>query len=490
MLEFEAATDTKRAELGQFLSPPHVADLMASFFDPLPDEIELLDPGAGAGALTAAIVRRVCSESHPPQRIRVTVFEVDTALVSRLENTLADCKRLCRRTGIEFSACVRNEDFIEASVPVIRRELFMRPLPLFNLAIVNPPYRKIRSDSHARLLLRSAGIETVNLYTAFLALVVRLLSPGGQLVSITPRSFCNGPYFRPFREDFLSRMSLRRLHVFESRSAAFSGDGVLQENVILHAVKYTKPPATVVVSTSSGAPGCPLAARRVAFSCVLRPGDRELFIHLPAEERAAIDRNALLQLPATLADLGISVSTGRVVDFRARPFLRLEPSPKTAPLIYPCHFNGWFVRWPKRDARKPNAILRCDATADLLVPAGVYVLVRRFSAKEERRRLLACIFDPHRVPGEVVGFENHLNYFHAGGRGLPMILAKGLTAFLNSTSLDLFFREFSGHTQVNATDLRVLRYPRRESLERLGGLVPDCGLSQGETDMLVERVLL
>jgi len=34
--------------------------------------------------------------------------------------------------------------------------------------------------------------------------------------------------------------------------------------------------------------------------------------------------------------------------------------------------------------------------------------------------------------------------------------------------VDDYFRRFSGHTQVNATDLRLLRYPGRRDLEELG----------------------
>ena len=58
--------------------------------------------------------------------------------------------------------------------------------------------------------------------------------------------------------------------------------------------------------------------------------------------------------------------------------------------------------------------------------------------------------------GKRAGFENHLNYFHENGEGLPLDLAKGLAAFLNSDAVDQYFRIFSGHTQVNATDLRNL----------------------------------
>jgi len=63
-----------------------------------------------------------------------------------------------------------------------------------------------------------------------------------------------------------------------------------------------------------------------------------------------------------LANLGLEVSTGRVVDFRAKQFLVREAQHDTAPLIYPCHFNGGFVHWPKPSGRKPNAIRDTERT--------------------------------------------------------------------------------------------------------------------------------
>ena len=158
------------------------------------------------------------------------------------------------------------------------------------------------------------------------------------------------------------------------------------------------------------------------------------------------------------------------------------------PLIYPCHFNGGFVQWPKENSRKPNAIVNDERTQDLLVPAGVYVLVKRFTSKEERRRVVACIYDPERIPASLVGFENHLNYFHVQGHGMTMDLAKGLAAFLNSTVVDTYFRRFSGHTQVNATDLRSLHYPNHDALERIGQTLNASEMSREELDANVREV--
>lgn len=114
---------------------------------------------------------------------------------------------------------------------------------------MNPPYKKINTGSTHRVALRKAGIETSNLYTAFLFLAALRLRNGGEMVAIVPRSFCNGPYFKPFRQAFLSMMALRHIHIFERRNSAFKGDEVLQENIILHAVKGASP-SEVTLTTS------------------------------------------------------------------------------------------------------------------------------------------------------------------------------------------------------------------------------------------------
>ena len=78
-------------------------------------------------------------------------------------------------------------------------------------------------------------------------------------------------------------------------------------------------------------------------------------------------------------------------------------------------------------------------------------------------------FIPTPLTAPMLGFENHLNVFHSRRKqGIPENLAHGLSVFLNSISVDEQFRRFSGHTQVNATDLRLLKYPSREALTSLG----------------------
>jgi adenine-specific DNA-methyltransferase len=480
----------RKQELGQFLTPDDIGSFMASLFEAHPAEIRLLDAGAGSGALTAAFVRRWCASGSPPKRIFVAAYEIDRGIHPALERTLRWCAAECGRSGIQFSAELHGEDFIEVAVSNARRDLFGASTTPYNAAILNPPYRKIKSDSKTRRLLREAGIETTNLYTGFLALAAKLLREEGEMVAICPRSFCNGPYFKPFREQFLDMMSLRRVHVFDSRSAAFRQEEVLQENIIIHAVKSREKPRFVIISASSGERGGDVRSRASPYSEVVCPCDPDRFIHLVTGQADEAARLKMARFTTLLAQLGLEVSTGRVVDFRARRFLVGEARDDTVPLIYPCHFNAGFVHWPKPVGRKPNAIADTEQTQELLVRGAIYVLVKRFTSKEERRRLVACVYDPHRIRAARVGFENHLNYFHARGRGLPMDLAKGLTAFLNSALVDVYFRQFNGHTQVNATDLRKLHYPTRAQLEAIGRKIGETFPDGIELEAMVEKELV
>ena len=122
--------------------------------------------------------------------------------------------------------------------------------------------------------------------------------------------------------------------------------------------------------------------------------------------------------------------------------------------------------------KKPNAIVRNLDTEKWLYQNAFYCVVRRFSSKEEKRRIVASVVEPGAFgDAAMLGFENHLNLFHENKRGLPEALARGLAVYLNTSTVDEHFRSFNGHTQVNATDLRQIRYPSRDTLTALGQLV-------------------
>ena len=479
-----------RVLMGQFLTPATVATFMAGMIECRESVVRALDPGAGVGSLAGALVAALCRGPLRPETIALTAYEIDPILIGYLRATFDLCRAACRDAGIRFEGSIVAEDFLEVGARTLAGDLFTAgEKERFDCAILNPPYRKIRTESRERKLLHAIGLETSNLYAGFLAVTARLLAPGGEMVAITPRSFCNGPYFEPFRRFFLREMRFRRIHVFDARDRAFSADEVLQENVVFRALRTTNQADDVVVSSSLDPAGSNLRLRRVKHDDLVRTGDPHAFIHIVPESNGDAIRQKMTRLKSSLADLGLAVSTGRVVDFRAKDLLRARPGRNTVPLIYPCHLQWGFVEWPNGDNRKPNALALGPTADDLLIPTGHYVLVKRFSAKEERRRIVAAVHEPARVPGDRIAFENHLNYYHLRGAGLPATVSKGLAAFLNSTLVDSYFRHFSGHTQVNAMDLRSLRYPALAELAALGRRIGESFPPQEELDRLVEEVV-
>lgn len=474
---------TQRGQLGQFFTPAPVAGLLAGMFEAPQGAVHVLDPGAGVGSLTAALVSRASAEKWSV-RLELTAVEVDDDLLPALKQTLHECGG----AAVVASSMLHSSDFIEWACDRLGAGLFAVERERFDLAILNPPYRKLNTASSERRMLSNIGVEATNLYAAFVALSLRLLRPGGQLVAITPRSFCNGPYFKAFRKDLLGSAALRRIHVFDSRDKAFRDTDVLQENVIIHVVKGAEQ-GPVVIASSSGEGEDATRERMVSYERVVHLGDPNAFIHVVPHEAHADVASRVRSLPCELPAVNASVSTGRVVDFRAREHLRMEPGPDTVPLLYPAHLRGGRVRWPASGSKKANAMADVEETQKLLLPTGNYVLVKRFSSKEERRRIVASVLEDGDLATTRVAIENHVNVFHHRNVGLPLELAWGLATYLNSTIVDLFFRQFNGHTQVNATDLRSLRYPSVDQLADLGTAARDVDHDQATIDALVGRVV-
>ncbi|CAN7166706.1 Eco57I restriction-modification methylase domain-containing protein [Agrobacterium tumefaciens] len=455
--DMSASTEQRhKSTLGQFMTPASTARFMASLFPDASGTCCLLDAGAGVGGLTCAFLDRWAEGGFHFENVIAEAYEIDPRLNMHLTQHLAEYS-----ARMAFEPMVFGDDFIGATVPrsIARRATFTH-------AILNPPYKKINTGSQHRMDLSRAGLETVNLYTGFVALALDLMVQSGVVVAIIPRSFCNGPYYRPFRNWIFERAAIKRMHLFDSRNSAFKDDKVLQENVII-VLERGGQQGPVEVSTSTDDTFSDLVLTQHDFTKIVHPGDRERFIHIPTSDE--IDPLDLPGLTHSIASLGLTVSTGPVVDFRMRDHTRKMPEDGTVPLLYPAHQIGYGLKWPLDDIKKFNAIIEDDTSRKWLILNGWYPVIRRFSSKEERRRIVAGVIDPRELKGfSRIGLENHVNYIHEKKKPLTEELAKGLAVFLNTSAADASFRRFNGHTQVNAGDLKSMRYPSHEVLCGLG----------------------
>ena len=247
---FDSLTSpTERKERGHFGTPSVIADFMVGMFPKIPNgTVRILDPGAGVGTLSAALCQRIVRQKSP-RHVELELWENDSSLTPILWKTMSHCQSELQACGHCLDFVIHSGDFILENA---RRTLFDDGVaPSFDLAILNPPYFKLRKDSPQAQAMSHVVHGQPNIYALFMAVTVDLLRDDGEMVAITPRSYFNGAYFKRFRKWFFDRMTAQQIHVFESRTAAFQDDAVLQENVIIRA-KKTRIEKNVQLTSTSG----------------------------------------------------------------------------------------------------------------------------------------------------------------------------------------------------------------------------------------------
>ncbi|HJT04865.1 MAG TPA: N-6 DNA methylase, partial [Pseudonocardiaceae bacterium] len=137
----------QQASLGQFFTPERAAALIADL-PRLPEagRFRVLDPGAGSGSLTAALVARVLRQC-PAVELEIVAVEIDPEVEHYLRETLADLTETARTVDVKVAAETVLGDYIELSTRVTTKPAVLDRA--FDLVIMNPPYRKLgRNDAH------------------------------------------------------------------------------------------------------------------------------------------------------------------------------------------------------------------------------------------------------------------------------------------------------------------------------------------------------
>lgn len=465
-----------RKEKGQYFTPRKVSEFMVRQFEDIDkkEEIRILDPGAGIGIFESSFCEYILSLDKNV-KISFDLYENDVNIVNLLERNMKACKVEMASKGFKVSYKVFNEDFILSNAQLFNKQ--KRDFDNkegYDLAISNPPYYKLKKNSPHIIKMKNIVNGVPNIYPLFMVLSAKLLKNGGQMTVLTPRSYCSGLYFKKFREWFFNIVKPYKLHLFGSRKEVFKRYGVLQEIVILTAVKTLEIPETISISVSNGVPSeNEVRARSVSYNKVIVQKDRDLLVRIPIHEVDELIAESIDNLQHNLETLGFNVSTGQVIPFRAEDFL-LKPDDSYndfVPLIWMHNIVNGIVRWPIKKNNKPTKVKKTKKSEKILIPNKNYVLIKRFSTKEGRQRINAGVYLSKTINSELIGIENHVNYIFKKGGELTIDEAYGIATLLNSRLYNRYFQITNGSTQVNAIELKNLPLPSIEKIRKIGRLV-------------------
>ena len=429
-----------RRHLNQYFTDTAIAMFMATGLVLRVDHspaVRILDPGAGTGTLGLALAECLLKTGRSVHLIAV---ELDSPTARLLETTLAAAA--AKETRFTFEVVM--DDFLAWAG---RRP----PTFAVDLVIANPPYFKMSPSS-------GPGGDAPNAYARFMEASANLLRQGGRMAFIVPRSFMSGFYFRRFRERLHNVTNLERVHAFVSRTKPFRGQQVLQETVV---VQYCKGPVEPAVHISSTAGILGLAsAESISISRLHVLGE---VIRLPLSDADVGLLERLDAWPETLESLGLKISTGPVVPYRNEA--SLSDGPNGLPLLWMKHVQHQEMSWPLSSFKKKQFICP-KAPKKLLVRAQNLVVLRRFTPKESKQRIVAAPVFRDELRAPFWGLENHLNYVH--GTRVGRLRVRGLAAIFGSGSMNRYFEMVCGNTQADATLFRRLPLPSPNIIDQIG----------------------
>ena len=333
----------------------------------------------------------------------------------------------------------------------------------FDMVIGNPPYMKIAKDAPEATAMPDVCYGAPNLYFLFAAMSMFNLKEDGEMVYIIPRSWTSGAYFKQFRKCFFEEGVLEHIHLFVSRDKVFEKESVLQETIIIKAKRTQRKPNTITITTTqSNADFSNRTVFEAPYSTVVNGNESYVYLVTNTEEVQTL--NELNRWTDTLPDIGLKMKTGLTVDFRNREALRDSAETDAVPLFYSQHIQDGKVVFP---AGKEHEYIVTEQRG-LLQENTNYLFVKRFTAKEEHRRLQCGVYLARKYPEYTeISTQNKINFI-SGLRELSECVVYGLYVLFNSTLYDSYYRILNGSTQVNSTEINSMPVPPMNAIEAMG----------------------
>lgn len=468
----EASIQKDKRHKGQFFTPLAISEFMGGLATPSEKKnIYVLDPGCGLAILSCTLIEHLV-EAGKSEHISLALYETDKKVVPLTEDVLSYLKVWCQERDVNLDYQLNESDFVLEKCECLdgADTIFgdMFDTERFDYIISNPPYFKVaKDDIHTRSCASIVDGQT-NIYALFMAICAKMLAEGGQMIFITPRSFASGRYFQSFRDFLFQHVSIDLIHLFNTRKDTFAKDEVLQELVIMRMVPVGNS-ERIIVSYSQGISDLDHPYQKeYAASEIVDVSSDEKVVYLPVDGHDEAILSLFRSWDGNMEKYGIKISTGPVVAFRAYDFIVNKPSDDTVPLYWLHNVVKMLCDHPVQKKDKGQYIKVTSETKTALLPNKNYVLLRRFSSKDDSSRLVAAPYFGNMAQYEFVGIENKLNYIYRPKGHLRRDEVMGITALLDSEMFDAWFRTFNGNINVSATELRMMPLPPIETIREIG----------------------
>ncbi len=449
---------SERKKYGQFFTSKETAIFMSSLFDiPNKENIRVLDTGAGAGILTATIVDRI-NRMEGVRKVDIVCIENDPNILELLNDNLQYLRKVSKYT---INYTILNKNFIVDFSQDFNSGI--NSMEQFDLIIGNPPYKKLNKLDPEAQAMSSIVYGSPNLYFLFMAMSIHNLKRDGELVYIIPRSWTSGAYFKKFREYLFNNISFEHFHLFVSRNKVFSHEKVLQETMIVK-VRKSKTSNRNITITSSLSNDDFHNIERIEAEYDLIASSRDNYIYLITNAQELSVLKKVNGWKTTLPDLGLKMKTGITVDFRNRDCITDEKNSEVVPLIYSRHISNGEIEFPKYVGGeylipKRNGLIQKNKN---------YLMVKRFTSKEEKRRLQCAIYLAKDFPEyDYISTQNKVNFIDSVIE-MSECVVYGLYVLFNSTLYDVYYRVLNGSTQVNSTEMNNIPVPDIDVIKKLG----------------------
>jgi len=461
---------------GQFFTPAEIADLMGTFTEFDNNIVRILDPGCGTAILTCALLQKLASTRRKLKSVDLVVYETDSELTPYTIKSLEYLKVWLKHHKLSFQYSLNSNDFILENADCLTDDgnLFSKAKLPFDIIISNPPYFKLPIEDKRAIAAKAVVNGHPNIYSIFMAISAKLLKINGELIFITPRSYASGSYFKLFREYFFKIIELDIVHLFVSRKDTFNRDKVLQETVIIKGTRKenTTPKHHVLISSSQGLKDINTPEKKQFEQIELIDlSSNEKILYLPMNDFDESILSIFKNWNGNLNKYNIQISTGPVVAFRSRDFIldNFENGDVfLAPLFWLHNVKQMVLEWPLPKPDKGQYIRIENKSKAILVPNKNYILLRRFSTKDDKSRLIAAPYFSNFIKSEYIGIENKVNYIYRPKGHLDRNEVIGLCALLNSVLFNSYFRIFNGNVNVSATELREIPLPALETIKWIG----------------------